>query len=144
MKYFYCTSVGLQEVGVIPNTKQDLSHNSSAICFHRNCAWRLPKLRPQQEHAATQISWRSLISAAAVCNHFPAPQPTSHIWLWACLCERNYFVTHCHQTSSKHPVLGNTLCSQPADFNRESQPKFSKSHKCRFNSTYRSNLREIN
>lgn len=34
--------------------------------------------------------------------------------------------------------------SRSAEFNKESQPKFSKSHKCRFNSTSRSYLQEIN
>lgn len=69
--------------------------------------------------------------------------PCSTTYIPQLVSVRGGFVTHCHGTSSKHQVLGSTLCSQPAEFNKESQPKFRKSHKCRFNSTHRTYLQEI-
>lgn len=70
--------------------------------------------------------------------------PSSTTYIPQLVSVRGGFVTHCHGTSPKHQVLGSTLCSQPAEFNKESQPKFRKSHKCRFNSTHRTYLQEIN
>lgn len=66
------------------------------------------------------------LCSSSLQNHFPSLHPTSHSWpVWACLIERG-FCHHCHETSSKPPVLEAHCAPSLLSSTRNSSPNSAK------------------